>query len=199
MKLIKVATASMAMLLLSACINLGPSGQTTSKYVLTAASEEVACKPVKLSIGVMPMMAVPPYDGNQMLYQQANFKLSPYARHAWVSPPTSMLSSELLQSLQASECFTSVVPEPNNAMADLMLDTKLLAMYQDTSVSPNVVVLTVQATLSARNGKVLGSSVLTESVPTHANTPEAGVTAASQASGQLLEAIQEFVMQHAAS
>lgn len=183
---------------LSACMSLSPiATPPVNHYIINSLP---VAKPITarthFSLTVMPVTAVVGFDSAAMLYLSKPYQLAAFARNDWTAPPASMISSLLLTSLQQSQAFSAVIGPQAVGSTDLIFNTELLALYQDFTITPSQVVLTMQASLSEHSGKVLASEQFAAEVPASADNPVAGVTATNQAVQEVLSNIDSFVIRH---
>ena len=183
-------------LCLSAC-SLGPvKVPTTNTYMLTNSTTQMAplSRPEATSLMIMPVTATRGFDSTAMLYQTVPYQLTSFVQNAWVAPPANMISPLLLKSIQQSNMFQAVVSGPSMNSTGYALNVKLLALYQDFTVKPSQIVLSLDVNLGDnQNNQVLADQVITVRVNTAAEAPYAGVVAANQALSQSLEDVIQFI------
>lgn len=191
----------LATLTLNACMGLGPVANPHINYfvidampVLPADRGITKSQMSQLSLTVMPMTAESGFDTNAMLYLHKPYQLAPYSQNRWLAPPSSMLSALLLTSLQETHALRAVVSAASVGNTDLILNTQLLALYQDLSSNPGHVVCKVQISLTNKAGKVLASDMVSANVLMQANNPEEGVAATNLAVKEILAKINAFVL-----
>jgi len=124
------------------------------------------------------------------------YQISAFAKNNWVVPPANMLTPLLISSLQNSHYFQTVAVEPALTGASYVVDCKLLALYQDFSVKPSEIVMTVQVNMSTGDNKPVASTQFTQILTASADTPEAGVAAANIAASNIIQQITEYVIAH---
>lgn len=131
--------------------------------------------------------AAPGCDDKHMVYLRSSGQLQVYAYHEWLDTPAQMLAPLLVRALQASGAFAAVLLAPSTGAGALRLETELIRLQQNFSVSPSQVRLTLRAVLiDSRNRKVLGWREFDRHVAAPTENGEGGVTAAKQATRLVL-------------
>jgi cholesterol transport system auxiliary component len=131
--------------------------------------------------------AVAGCDDRHMVYFRSAGHLQIYADHEWLEPPAQMLAPLMVRALQASGAFAAVLLAPSTGAGVLRLETELIRLQQDFSVTPSRVRLTLRAVLiGSRNRKVLGWREFDRDVPAPSEDGEGGVAAARQATRLVL-------------
>ncbi|WP_035889026.1 ABC-type transport auxiliary lipoprotein family protein [Legionella norrlandica] len=170
----------------------------TNEYQLTAYStKQFVAKPQSVTIQVTAPEAVAGYQTEEMLYMKKPYKLEPYAKNAWTSPPADMLFPLLVQSLQRSGYFYAVTSSPYSEKADYRLDTQLLSLKQNFIKKPSVLEFSAKVVLShVDDNQILGSRIISLQIPCSEDTPYGGVIAANQATLRFTAAVADFVISH---
>jgi cholesterol transport system auxiliary component len=178
----------------SAC-SFGPvKVPNANTYRLTDMGQQTYPKPLGASLTVMPVVASRGFDSAAMMYQAAPYQLTSFAQNTWAAPPASMLTPLLLKSLQHSNLFHAVILGPAMNNTDYSLNTTLLALYQDFTVQPSQIVLSLDVSLgNNQSNQVVADRVMTIHVNATANNPYAGVVAANVALTQGLDDVAQFV------
>ncbi len=131
--------------------------------------------------------AAPGCDDRHMVYLRSSGQLQAYAYHEWLDTPAQMLAPLLVRSLQDSGAFAAVLLAPSTGAGALRLETELIRLQQDFSVTPSQVRLTLRAVLiESRSRKVLGWREFDRHVPAPTDNGVGGVTAARQATRLVL-------------
>ncbi|MCX7122273.1 MAG: ABC-type transport auxiliary lipoprotein family protein [Gammaproteobacteria bacterium] len=195
MKAVYYAGVVFLSLNLGAC-SFGPVEEAHSNtYMLTDISMQIpVAHPQAATLMVMPVTAVRGFDSTAMRYQMRPYQLSSFAQNMWMAPPANMISPLLLKSLQNSHLFQAVVSGPSMNNTTYTLNAKLLALYQDFTVKPSQMVLSLELSFgNNQNNQLVADQVMTVRVNTAAETPYAGVQAANQALSQSLGYVTQFV------
>ena len=128
-----------------------------------------------------------------MYYQLKPHNLQAYSVNRWLAPPSQMLLPLLAQSLINSNYYHAVIAAPTNVTTTYRLATRIINFYQDFTVKPSQIVMTIQATLiNNRTSRIIASQEFSVRVPAPTNNPYGGVLAANQATQQILGKIVAF-------
>jgi cholesterol transport system auxiliary component len=153
----------------------------------SAAPPVAAAPPGAPVLIVAQPRAVAGCDDRHMVYFRSAGHLQIYADHEWLEPPAQMLAPLMVRALQASGAFAAVLLAPSTGAGVLRLETELIRLQQDFSVTPSRVRLTLRAVLiGSRNRKVLGWREFDRDVPAPSEDGEGGVAAARQATRLVL-------------
>lgn len=183
-------------LLIPAC--LGPvKTPTIAKYTLTAYSNpKTVTRPRHSTLLVTTPIASPDYQSKQMLYTEGNlYQLRAFAKNQWIAPPALLLEPLIVQSLRDTGYFRAVIASPHVALTDWRLDTQLLTLRQDFFPASSQICLILQAQIvNSRTSKVIAQRRFVAIVNAPQRSPEGGVTAANQATQQVLQQLASFVV-----
>ncbi|HAT2129131.1 TPA: hypothetical protein I8033_000702 [Legionella pneumophila] len=170
----------------------------TNEYQLTAYStKQLTRKPRSITIQVTVPEAVAGYQTEEMLYMKKPFKLEPFVKNAWTSPPADMLFPLLVQSLQSSGYFYAVTSSPYSEEADYRLDTQLLKLEQNFIKKPSVLEFSAKIVLThISDNQIIGSRIVSLQIPCSQDTPYGGVIAANQATFRFTATATDFVVSH---
>ncbi|HAU0828647.1 TPA: hypothetical protein JBH46_05980 [Legionella pneumophila] len=170
----------------------------TNEYQLTAYStKQLTRKPRPITIQVTVPEAVAGYQTEEMLYMKKPFKLEPFVKNAWTSPPADMLFPLLVQSLQSSGYFYAVTSSPYSEEADYRLDTQLLKLEQNFIRKPSVLEFSAKIVLThISDNQIIGSRIVSLQIPCSQDTPYGGVIAANQATFRFTATATDFVVSH---
>ncbi|HAT8637848.1 TPA: hypothetical protein JBA00_04220 [Legionella pneumophila] len=170
----------------------------TNEYQLTAYStKQLTRKPRPITIQVTVPEAVAGYQTEEMLYMKKPFKLEPFVKNAWTSPPADMLFPLLVQSLQSSGYFYAVTSSPYSEEADYRLDTQLLKLEQNFIKKPGVLEFSAKIVLThISDNQIIGSRIVSLQIPCSQDTPYGGVIAANQATFRFTATATDFVVSH---
>jgi len=170
----------------------------TNEYQLTAYStKQLTRKPRPITIQVTVPEAVAGYQTEEMLYMKKPFKLEPFVKNAWTSPPADMLFPLLVQSLQSSGYFYAVTSSPYSEEADYRLDTQLLKLEQNFIKKPSILEFSAKIVLThISDNQIIGSRIVSLQIPCSQDTPYGGVIAANQATFRFTATATDFVVSH---
>ncbi|CZJ04609.1 TPA: hypothetical protein I9781_002458 [Legionella pneumophila] len=170
----------------------------TNEYQLTAYStKQLTRKPRPITIQVTVPEAVAGYQTEEMLYMKKPFKLEPFVKNAWTSPPADMLFPLLVQSLQSSGYFYAVTSSPYSEEADYRLDTQVLKLEQNFIKKPSVLEFSAKIVLThISDNQIIGSRIVSLQIPCSQDTPYGGVIAANQATFRFTATATDFVVSH---
>lgn len=149
-----------------------------------ASSSPLAAAP---TLVVHPPHAAAGFDSPRIVYQREAHRLDYYAHSEWVDTPARMLTPLIVAAVVRSGALHAVVPTPSAVAADIGLDTELVRLQQDFSVTPSRVRLTLQFTLiDSTTRKVLASREFDETVESPSEDAQGGVAATHRAVQQAL-------------
>lgn len=170
----------------------------TNEYQLTAYStKQLTRKPRPITIQVTVPEAVAGYQTEEMLYMKKPFKLEPFVKNAWTSPPADMLFPLLVQSLQSSGYFYAVTSSPYSEEADYRLDTQVLKLEQNFIKKPSILEFSAKIVLThISDNQIIGSRIISLQIPCSQDTPYGGVIAANQATFRFTATATDFVVSH---
>ncbi len=147
---------------------------------------------------VNPPHAAAGFDSKHMVYMRETHKLEYFAHHEWIDTPARMLAPLMVAALESSGHFRAVVLTPSAASGEMILDTEIVRLTHDFSVSPSRVHLTLHAVMVASaTRRVLGWRELDATVASSSEDPAGGVIAANRAVEQLLEQLTKFCVETA--
>lgn len=131
----------------------------------------------------------------QMLYLKRKFMLEPFAKNAWESPPADMLYPLLVKRFQGSHAFQAIASSPYADKTDYRLDTQLIDLYQDFTAPKSTIKFTAKVAIArVSDNHVLGSKLISRTIPCSQNTPYGGVMAANVAVSSFIEEALHFVI-----
>lgn len=138
--------------------------------------------------------ASPAYNHRYMVYTDAAHTLRHYTQNVWVEPPAQLIHPLLVQALLDSHQFHAVIASPYGGRSDYHLDTELITLKQDFTVTPSEVTLTLQVRLiDSQAPRIIASRRFSAVVKTPENDARGAAIATNQASSQLIAQITEFV------
>jgi cholesterol transport system auxiliary component len=133
------------------------------------------------------------YDTAQIAYARQPNALDYFAKSRWADTPSRMLTPLLVQALERSGAFRSVVQMPSVVSADVRLDTELIRLRHDFGTQPSRVEVALRAQLIDLRGKRLLAGVEFEETEIAASeNAYGGVVAANLALQRILTRLVEF-------
>lgn len=198
-KYFKLLIAVSAGILLAGCSFMGPvTVPTVSTYTLSYSGNVsmVHPKPIDASLTLMPVTAARGFDSSAMIYEATPYARTAFVQNAWVSPPASLMTPILLRGLQESYNFKTVINGPALGNTDYTATFILLEFYQDFTVDPSQMVLSLDINLiNNLTNRVVVDKVFTYRLATKENTAYGGVMAANQLVNQSMTEISQFLRQ----
>lgn len=189
---------SVVISILEACTPVKSSIENQYKIV-TYSSVKTTLKSTK-SILVSQSDAIAGYQTEQMLYTDTLYQLDAFAHSSWISPPASMLTPLIVQSLQHSHYFYAVAAGPNADKTDYRLDTQLIQLQQNFLTKPSTLEFSAQVVLTrVSDNRVIASRTFVERIPCSADTPYGGVIATNRAIKMFTARVTDYVVKQAQS
>ncbi len=168
------------------------------KYTLDPTITVVpATAPIDATLLVSPIKAAPGLSTQRMAYKQPYQKMAYYIHHEWWAAPNRLLTPVLLQALQKTHYFNSVVDENSTATTHRRLESKLLAFYGDYShsVSPQFIATLQVNWINSSTGSVIAAQTIHTVEPITLKSPQGEAAAAQQASQHLIEQVITYMPQ----
>ncbi|MEP7300064.1 MAG: ABC-type transport auxiliary lipoprotein family protein [Caldimonas sp.] len=146
-----------------------------------------------LTLVVSAPRAAAGFDTAQMVYVRRLHQLETFALNQWVDTPARMLEPMIARALERTGAYAAVLRAPSAAAAQLRLDTDLVRLQQDFSVSPSQVRLTLRVVLiETATRQVIASREFDARVASTSEDPYGGVAAAHEAVRRLLGEVAAF-------
>src|SRR5579862_1068261 len=118
-------------LLLTGCLSPVKTN-TTSNYMLYRVPDYFPKKHERhLSLLVLLPNTSPAYDTTQMAYSSLPYQISYFSQNSWAETPAQMIEPLMVQSLQKSHYFKTVLAAPFVGHYDYLLATQVLILEQD--------------------------------------------------------------------
>jgi cholesterol transport system auxiliary component len=193
-----------AMALLPGCLPTPASVPAQQYYVLRdlanpAAAQRSAQTPGRALL-VNPTATSPFYDTQSIVYSRTAGQRGYYQFAGWTERPGRRFSELLMRRLEARGAFASVTSTTAGVRGDVILNTRLEELYQDTSASPGRVVVDLTADLvDHAERSLMARRRFTQSVATSGENAAAAVAAFNQATTTLLEEVSAWVEATAAA
>lgn len=200
--------ATLCAVLIAGCSALTPtaSPKPATFYALddsgvrTPSAAPRPATPGAYTLIVNETQAAAGYDSQRLIYLRQPHKLEYFAHSEWVDPPSRMISSLIVGSLERSGVFRAVVSAPGSASGELRLETEVLLLQQEFSALPSQVRFVLRAYI-AEDGtrRVLATRDFEALVPAPSEDPYGGVRAANMAVRQVLDDLTAFCAQTVAT
>lgn len=186
--------------LLAGCTGFStPKVENTHTYLLDARPVIAAEGKKSTQILAISMpVSRPGYDTPQMAYQRQPLELEYFALHRWADTPARMLQPLLMQALAPN--FSAVVQATGTIPGNLRLDTEIIRLQQNFTVSPSRIELTLRAQLTdVKDKRVRAVKLFDESENAESDDAYGGVIAANRALQRVLAQLAEFCLNASAS
>lgn len=181
-------------MLLISCSPIVPD--INNKYKLVSFShEKVASKKTDITILVSQSQAISGYQTEQMLYTDKPYQINSFVKNSWVSPPASMLTPLIAQSLEYSNFFFAVASGPDADKTDYRLDTQIIELQQNFLTKPSQIEFVVQTFLShVDDNRLVSSQTFVIRTPCDKNNPYSGVVAANKTMQLFTKKLTKYVL-----
>lgn len=195
----KLLVRTCLVLLVSGCTLLPAPKQTASeRYVLeyapSAHAVPAAHRPVLV---VNTPVANGAYDSSRIAYLQQQYGLRYYVRSRWADSPANMLTPLLVEAINAGGQIQAVGADTGGVAASLRLDSSLLRFYQDFTVHPSRMRITLRVQLvDLQAQRVIAARVFDIQEPAATDDTYGGVQAANRALATLLQQVADFCAGH---
>lgn len=137
------------------------------------------------------------YNTTKMAYTVKPYQVAYFSKNEWAETPSQMLQPLLVQTLQNTHDFRSVVAPPYSGNFNYMLNTRLIELKQDFTRRTPVMIMSLNAQLfRVSDQQVIASKRFDSEVMIPSGTPYGGVFAANQATSRILEQIAKFCLEH---
>lgn len=157
---------------------------------------QAAASPAPLALLVSTPQAAAGYGTRRMAYTRKPYELDYFSRNEWVGTPERMLEPILVNALEASGYFQSVVPSDIRIVAGLRLDTDILRLVQDFSSQPSQSHLVLRARLiDLDGGREIATRTFEAREPAPEEGPYGGVIALNRALERILKELVNFCAQ----
>ncbi len=192
-----IAVILVSAALLGACGGLLPKPQAApALYTLESAALPPVARAPRAAAPTL-LIALPQaaagHDTRLIVYQRQAQRIDYFAASEWVATPATMLAPILVRAAEETQAFHSVLRVPGSAAAELRLDTELVRLSQDFSVTPSRVRLSLRAILvAAATRRVLATQDFETSVVASGEDAAGGVAAAQQAARLLARDVAAF-------
>ena len=197
---LRILAALLSVPLFSGCAVLpGPNLVAINKYVLeydTTVFANVAGDEAEAEAPVM-IVSVPRvnggYDTSRIAYRKQQYDLRYYSKSRWVDTPAQMLAPLIAEAMNATGKFRTIYASPGTSAAGYRLDSELIHFYQDFTVQPSEMRITLRAQLiDLVENKMLASRLFDLREAATSEDAYGGVQAANRATARLLDELIQF-------
>jgi len=138
------------------------------------------------------------FDTRNIVYVRQAHEIEAFAYSQWVDTPAQMLAPLIVNAIERTAAFRAVLRAPTAASAELRLDTELIRLQHDFTVTPSRVRLTLRAVLvETATRRVVAWREFDASVASASEDPYGGVLAANEAARQVLAELSAFCARNA--
>lgn len=184
--------------IIAGCSLLAPPQPEPVKAVLSQLPDIIPHAHFRaVSLVVVPPTASPAYATTRMAYSERRYQIGYFRDHEWAEPPAQMIDKLLIQTLEQTGSFRSVLSPPDIGPGEYTLRTELLELIQDYSRAGPVLRLVLRAELLGSSSRSVASTDIAVQEPIRERKPYAGVVAANAAVAKALQRVAEFVLGHA--
>jgi cholesterol transport system auxiliary component len=174
----------------------GPPPEPVDEYTLEYTSDPDTA--LALATGAPVLIVSSPrahggYDSARIAYMEKTYGLRYYTRSRWAATPARMLAPLLAEAIQETGRFQALHRPPGSVAADVRLDTELIRFYQDFTVQPSAMRVTLRAQLvDLQAGRVTATRMFDVKQTAATEDAYGGVVAANHAVQQLLQELAQF-------
>lgn len=138
----------------------------------------------------------PVYNTKRIAFTVKPYQITYYNKHHWVASPASMLHPLLVQTLQNTKRYRSVIMPPFTGTYAYTLRTQLQELRIDYLHQSPVLIMVLQAQLiRSSDSSLLSSREFDAIVPLPESSPYGGAVAANQATSRILAKLSTWVTQ----
>ena len=176
------------------CSPLQPLKSSNIKtYAIEAQFSSITNNTGELTLLVNTPSARSGFESARMIYLKKPHEIDHFAQSQWVDSPARMLAPLLLQALESTAKYRSVIPVRSAAAAELRLDTEIIRLQHEFLTRPSQIHLTVRAQLiDLRNKSVLATREFDVTEEADSDDPYGGVIATNRAVKIVLQQIADF-------
>jgi cholesterol transport system auxiliary component len=182
--------------LTSACSVLPEAKSTVmNKYVLEYSADNAGpALPVDLPVMIITVpRAHSGYNTTKIAYRKQLFGLRYYTKSRWADTPGRMLAPLVAEAMNYTGAFQAQYASPGALSASYRLDSELIDFYQDFTVQPSRMRITLRAQLvSLQDNRVLATQLFDVRETADSEDAYGGVQAANRATAALLQQLADF-------
>ena len=120
------------------------------------------------------------FNTKELIYNQEAYKFETYAKSRWIELPSSMIKTELLDSLESSNIFNNVIDIYSHAATEYILESSFSKIYHKIEGKKSFAIVKANFRLIYKS-RVVKSMTFNKKVLCEVNTPYGYVKALNQA------------------
>ncbi len=198
-KILKNSVTMMAFTMVTGCSFMSPVkvGPDTG-YVINSAADHVAkSSRHQRTMLIMHPETNPAYNTTRMAFTMHPYQLSYYSQSRWIEAPADMFAPLIMQSIQKSGRFKSVIAPPFAGQYQYALRTQIKTLHVDYARQMPTLDLQVQAAIiAAGSGNIVATRDFKVSVPLQQYSPYGATVAANRASSIFLSELTAWTLHH---
>ena len=198
-RLIHIILCAVLVVTESGCLSLRTDSPEIRTYHLSldGSSHNIIPKqidgPVLL---VSPPQAEPGFETPRMVYVKRPYELEYFSVNQWADSPVRMLTPLMVQVLNQSGAWRTVIPLPSSVSGDYRLDTYGVLLQHEFLQQPSRVRVTVRLQLvDLKESTILGTRAFEAVENAQSENAYGGVLAANRAVAGLLDQIVSWLQQ----
>jgi len=135
----------------------------------------------------------PAYDTNQIAYASQKWQINYFSKNAWAMKPADMFYILMIQTLQQSKHFRAVIGPAFVGHQDVILNTWIMELREDTTQPLPTFNISLQAVLTdATTNQIIATKNFHEEIPLSNSSVQSAVNAANQAVAIILRKLSQF-------
>ena len=139
----------------------------------------------------------PVYNTKRIAFTIKPYQISYYSTSRWIEAPADMLTPLLMQTMQQTNRYKTVVSPPFTGAYNYALRTQIKTLLVDYTCGTPVLRLALQEQIiGANSGRVIASRSFSTAVPLRQKSPYGAVVAANRATAKLLGEIAAWSVKH---
>lgn len=180
------------------CALLSPPKSEPARALLSRIPDTVPHERKRaVTLLVPPPETSAAYDTTRMAYIVRPYQLAYFRDNEWAETPAQMVQPLLVQTLEKTGYFQAVLTTPANDRPSLRLQTSIVELVQDHTVSPPVVRIVLRLEMLGASGQPIADREITVQKPMPEDTPYAGVIAMNDAIASALQETARFATETA--
>lgn len=120
------------------------------------------------------------FNSNSIFYTTKAYSFEEYALNRWIDKPSSMLHTNIAQTLETSNIFKNVLKEKSEIKFDYMLKTNVISLYNSIEGTNSFAVLSIKFDLVS-NDELIKTYTYNKRVLSQGNKPYDFVVAVNKA------------------
>ncbi len=183
--------------LVAACSAISPPRPPPAKDELNTWPQDIPhARPRGASILVLPPEANAEFGTTRIAYSEAPFQTRYFRDHEWAEPPPQMIQRLLVETLERTGAFRSVLTPPDPARGAYTLRTMLSELVQDYTASPPLARVKMRVELLNPAGQQAASREVSVEERMRAANADAGIAATNTAVSKSLAVVAGFATEN---